>query len=64
MSGYTKLHSNIIHSTIWRAPNHVRLVWITMLALCDRDGVVEASVPGLADAARVPTLHVPCAASP
>jgi hypothetical protein len=31
----------------------VRLVWITMLAMSDRDGCVEASVPGLASAARV-----------
>lgn len=53
MSGYTKLHSSIVHSTVWREPNHVRIVWITILALADRDGRVEASIPGLADAARV-----------
>lgn len=53
MSGYTKLFSSIIASTIWRAPNETRLVWITMLALADRHGVVEASIPGLADLARV-----------
>lgn len=53
MAGYTKLFSSIIHSTIWREPHHVRVVWITLLAMADRDGDVEASVPGLADAARV-----------
>lgn len=53
MAGYTKLFASILHSTIWREPAHVRLVWITMLAMSDRDGVVEASVPGLADMARV-----------
>ena len=53
MSNYTKLFSSIVNSTIWREANHVRLVWITMLALKDRDGIVESSVPGLADAARV-----------
>jgi hypothetical protein len=53
MTGYTKLFASIVHSTIWRAPNHIRLVWVTMLALANRDGVVEASIPGLADAARV-----------
>lgn len=53
MSGYAKLFSSLVTSTIWREPAHVRLVWITMLALADRHGVVEASVPGLADAARV-----------
>lgn len=50
---YTKLFGSIIHSTIWREAAHVRLVWVTMLALSDRDGKVEASVPGLADASRV-----------
>jgi hypothetical protein len=53
MAGYTKLFASLVHSTIWRESDHVRLVWITMLALADRDGLVEASVPGLADAARV-----------
>lgn len=53
MAGYTKLFPSIIHSTIWREANHVRLVWVTMLAMADRDGLVESSVPGLADAARV-----------
>lgn len=53
MSGYTKLFGSIVHSTVWREPDHVRLTWITMLALADRDGIVEASIPGLADAARV-----------
>lgn len=51
--GYTKLFSSIVHSTVWREPDHVRLVWITMLALANRRGHVSASVPGLADAARV-----------
>jgi len=53
MTGYTKLFSSIIHSTVWRAPNHVRLVWVTMMAMADKNGEVEASMPGLADAARV-----------
>lgn len=54
LSGYTKLSSSILASTIWRESNETRLVWITMLALADADGVVEASVPGLSDLARVP----------
>jgi len=53
MSGYAKLFSSIVRSTVWREPAHVRLVWVTMMALADRDGFVEASVPGLADCARV-----------
>lgn len=53
MSGFNKIFPSLIHSTVWREPNHVRIVWMTMLAMADRDGVVEASIPGLADAARV-----------
>ena len=53
MAGYTKLFSSIIASTIWRAGDKTRLVWITMLAMDDQFGVVEASVPGLSDMARV-----------
>lgn len=53
MSGYTKLFGSIVRSTIWGEPNHVRIVWVTMLALADRDGRIEASVPGLAHEARV-----------
>jgi len=53
MSGFTKLDAGLIHSTVWREADHVRLVWITMLAMCDKDGFVQASIPGLADASRV-----------
>lgn len=54
MVGYTKLFSSITDSTVWREPDRTRLVWITMLAMADADGYVAASVPGLADRARVP----------
>ena len=50
---FTKLFASIIHSSIWREPDHVRLVWVTMLAMADAQGYVGASLPGLADAARV-----------
>lgn len=50
---YTKLFGSLVISTIWRAPDNVRLVWITMLALADRDGEISGSVPGLSDMARV-----------
>jgi hypothetical protein len=51
--GYTKLFSSIVGSTIWREDPATKVVWVTMLALADQDGIVEASVPGLADYARV-----------
>ncbi len=53
MTGYTKLFNSILASTIWREDDKTRLVWITLLALTDTNGVVEASLPGLADLARV-----------
>lgn len=53
MTGYTKLFQDIVTSTIWREPDTTRIVWVTMLALADRDGVVSASVPGLAAMANV-----------
>ena len=51
--GYTKLFSEIITSTIWAEPDETRIVWITMLALKDKWGIVGATVPGLAHMARV-----------
>jgi hypothetical protein len=57
MSGYTKLYNSIIHSTIWREDKDTRLLWITMLSLSDQHGVIEASLPGLADAARLTMLE-------
>ena len=53
MPGFTKLFSGLVHSTVWREEMHVKVVWITMLALADRNGHVLASLPGLADASRV-----------
>lgn len=50
---FTKLFSSITDSTIWRESDHVRIVWITMLAKADVSGFVWSSIPGLADAARV-----------
>ena len=50
---YTKLDQNITSSTVWREPNHVRVTWITLLAMVDKHGEVHASIPGLADIARV-----------
>lgn len=51
---FTKLHGEIIYSSIWGHSDAVRIVWITMLAMADEHGVVAASVSGLARAANVP----------
>lgn len=53
MTGYTKLFGTILASTIWTEDDQTRLVWITMLALANQHGEVEASIPGLAKFANV-----------
>jgi hypothetical protein len=53
MSGYTKLFSNIITSSVWCEDHPTVRVWIAMLALVDANGVVEGSIPGLANVCRV-----------
>jgi len=52
-TGYTKLFGSIIYSTIWRESKDTKILWVTMLALANRHGEVAASIPGLADAARL-----------
>ena len=53
MAGYTKLFGSIIFSTIWKSTKDAKILWITMMAMADRDGLVESSVPGLAGAAEL-----------
>lgn len=48
MTYYTKLFNSIISSTIWRESPAIKVVWVTLMAMADQDGIVEASVPGLA----------------
>lgn len=45
---YTKLFSSIVASTIWQESKETKILWITMLAVKNQWGIVEASVPGLA----------------
>lgn len=51
--GYTKLFNELIASTIWAEPDPTRILWITLLALRNRNHVIEASMPGLAHYARI-----------
>lgn len=53
-TGFTKLFGSILDSSVWEEADRTRLVWIALMAMADRDGVVQASVPGLARRARVP----------
>ncbi len=54
MSGFTLLWSRILDSSIWvKGSKEERLVWITLLAMKDKDGRIQASLAGVAHRARV-----------
>jgi hypothetical protein len=53
MAGFVKLFSSIVTSTVWCEDNATLRVWIAMLATSDAKGIVEGSVPGFANLARV-----------
>jgi len=50
---FTKLDHSIITSTLWCEELHVRVLWITMLAMTDSEGRVTATIPGLARLANI-----------
>jgi hypothetical protein len=51
---FFKCHAGLIQSSLWTNENLVtKVVWITMLALADRNGEVMSSVPGIAKASGV-----------
>lgn len=50
---FTKLQRSIVTSSIWLQSDETRLVWITLLALCDRDGIARVSPLALVHQARV-----------
>ena len=53
MAGWTKLFSSIVTSSIWCEDDKTFRVWIALLALSDREGIVEGSLPGLANLCRL-----------
>ena len=54
MNGFALLWGKILDSSIWvKESKETRLVWITMLAMKDSEGRIQASVIGLADRAKV-----------
>jgi hypothetical protein len=53
MAGFVKIYSTILQSSVWFEDAPIRVLWITLLAMADRRGVVVASLPGLAHAANV-----------
>lgn len=50
---FVVLDAEILSSSVWSESLHVRMVWITLLILCDSEGYVGAAVPGIASAAGV-----------
>lgn len=58
---YTKLFKSIVTSTIWTEDSDTCKVWVTMLAIANKHGEVEASVPGLAQISGVPLAAVEAA---
>lgn len=53
MSGYVKLFGSLLASSLMGEALPTRWLFVVMLAMADRDGIVEASVPGLAHLARI-----------
>lgn len=51
--GFVKLFAAIAESTVWSEEYATRIVWVTMLAKADADGIVMGSVPGFARVANV-----------
>lgn len=45
---FVKLDAGILDSTLWLSDSDVRIVFITMLAMANSEGLVEATAPGIA----------------
>jgi hypothetical protein len=50
---YTKLFQSILTSTIWGEDDQTRIVFITLLAMADKNGEIICTIPGLARIASV-----------
>lgn len=52
-TSFTKLFAGITDSSIWSEDSDTKVVWVTMLAMCDQFGRVNAAIPGLSKRAGV-----------
>jgi hypothetical protein len=50
---FVVIDAEILSSSVWSEAAHVKLVWLTLLILCDTEGYVGAAIPGIAHAAGV-----------
>jgi hypothetical protein len=53
MNGFVKIDCNILYSSIWAESSETRIIWITMLAMANQNGIVPATAPGISSAAFV-----------
>lgn len=51
--GFVKLFTSILDSSVWNYDAETKVVWVTLLAMADKDGLVHAAVTGIAARAGV-----------
>jgi hypothetical protein len=51
--GFVKIYGSILDSSIWSTDLATRVVWVTLLTMADRHGMVTASIDGIARRANV-----------
>lgn len=51
--GFTKLDEGIVRSSVWSEAYPTRILWVTMLAMCDSKGFVASSRSGLVREANI-----------
>ncbi len=52
INGYTPIFSTlVISSSVWQQSKEVKVLWVTMLALVQKDSVVRTTIPALANLA-------------
>jgi hypothetical protein len=55
---YVKLFTTLTDSSVWALPDHIRVIWISMLSMANARGNVHASVLGIANRARKSVAEV------
>jgi len=55
---YSKLFSSLVHSSLWTEQDHVRILFITLLAIADREGYCYGSRRGLERLAMIDPDHI------
>ena len=51
---YSKLHSTVVNSSLWSQSLAARVLFVSLLAVCDQDGVACGSKSGLTRQANIP----------